>query len=271
MSLRNPELQRLLDNLRNASQNGTPHSTENTTSTNAAVIGTTPIALNRNNAPFPASSSQDISRPRDEARDHGQQTPGKIQPSSATLQPTDIRSRSTTPSVPATPDASAITTWPAAVKHVTKYVVNNDQAAARIKHLIAEQHKHEEQWWTQREAIVSKHNGRADSNTKVADLLKELGGLAIPIAQVDQAADKNELDTFDKKVYKSLVRMAADFDGQLRKLGVPFYAIKHDLVILDEKRENGLSIKGRLDRGELRELQKRMLQYLEDLLMDEES
>lgn len=131
-----------------------------------------------------------------------------------------------------------------------------------------QQQQHEEQWWTQREAIVAKHKGREGSNNKVVDILKELGGLAVPIAKVDEAADRNELETFDRKVYKSLVQMSADFDSQLRRLGVPFYAIKHDLILLGN--ESGeVPTKGKLDKGELRDLQKRMLQYLEDLLMDD--
>ena len=167
------------------------------------------------------------------------------------------------------PDASTITTWPAALKHVTKYVTTNEKVMSRVKHLINEQHKHEEQWWAQRQAIVTRHAGRAGNQTKVADILKDLGGLAIPMGQVDEAADRNELDAFDKKVYKSMVQMAADFDGQLRKMGVPFYAIKHDLIVKDgEKSEDRAKIR-KLEAKELRELQSRMLQHLEDLASDD--
>ncbi len=81
----------------------------------------------------------------------------------------------------------------------------------------------------------------------------------------DQAANEKELEAYDKKVYAGLMAMAADFDKQLRGLGVPFYAIKHELVILEEGKEKAGAMKGRLDKGELRDLQKRMLQLLEDL------
>ncbi|KAK5081501.1 hypothetical protein LTR05_007632 [Lithohypha guttulata] len=188
----------------------------------------------------------------------------KLQP---TRQDTDL-SRSVTPTNPATPDASSITTWPAAVKHVTKYIVADEQASSRIKHLVNEQHKHEEQWWRQRQEIVTRHAGRAGNQAIVTDILKELGGLAGPVAKVDEAADKNELETFDKKVYQSLTQMTQDFDRQLKKLGVPFFAIKHDLILLDGGKDGSGSTVGKLDKGELRELQKRMLQILEDLLID---
>lgn len=246
MNYRHPELQRLLNNLNNASQNRQGNDP-------VAAIGssqpTTSSSQNQTNASLASSTSQN--------------TTG--------LRPPEGRSRSITPLAQPVPDASIITTWPAAIKHVAKYVVTDEKATARIKHLIKQQQQHEEQWWNQREAIVAKHQNRAGSNTKVADILKELGGLAVPIVKVDDAADKHELEMFDKKVYRSLVQMAADFDSQLRKLGVPFYAIKHDLIITETETETDKSttMKGKLDKGELRELQKRMLHHLEDLLMDE--
>lgn len=177
--------------------------------------------------------------------------------------PVEPRSRPATP----TPDASTITAWPAALKHITKHIVPNEKYSAKIKHLIAEQHKHERQWWAGRESIVSKQKGRAESQQRAAELLKSLGGIAGPVLTASVEVDEAELRTYDKKVYGELVKMAAEFDRQLRSMGVPFYAIKHELVILEEGKVK-LGSRGRLDKGELRELQKRMLQTLEDLFME---
>lgn len=88
------------------------------------------------------------------------------------------------------------------------------------------------------------------------------------MASSDPRADQAELEAYDKKVYAGLLAMAADFDRQLRSIGVPFYAIKHDLVVLEEGPEKAGATKGRIDRGELRELQQKMLQTLEDLFAD---
>ena len=38
------------------------------------------------------------------------------------------------------PDASLITTWPAALKHVTKHLLQDGKTAQRIRSLITEQH-----------------------------------------------------------------------------------------------------------------------------------
>ncbi|KAJ9613739.1 uncharacterized protein PV06_01140 [Exophiala oligosperma] len=180
-------------------------------------------------------------------------------------QPAELPSKSATPTVP---DPSTITTWPAALKHVTRHLVPNEQAANRIRHLISEQHKHERQWWAGREAIVARQQGRAGTSQQVAALLKSLGGKEVPMASSDPRADQAELEAYDKKVYAGLLAMAADFDRQLRSIGVPFYAIKHDLVVLEEGPEKAGATKGRIDRGELRELQQKMLQTLEDLFAD---
>ena len=147
-------------------------------------------------------------------------------------------------------------------------MVPDEKVAARIKHLITEQHKHERQWWDGREAIVTRQQGRSGASQQVAHLLKSLGGKAVDLAPIDPKADQKELEAYDKKVYAGLLAMAADFDRQLRNLGVPFYAIKHDLVVLENGPEKLDTAKGRLDRGELRELQKQMLQTLEDLFTD---
>jgi hypothetical protein len=177
-------------------------------------------------------------------------------------------SERSTPTPTAIPDASTITTWPAALKHVTRHLVPNEQAAGRIKHLISEQHKHERQWWAGREAILARQADRSGTSEQVTALLKSLGGKEMPVAPSDPKADEAELDAYDKKVYAGLVAMAADFDRQLRAVGVPFFAIKHDLVVLEVGPEKGDANKGRIDKGELRELQMRMLQTLEDLFAD---
>lgn len=250
MSTRNAELQRLLARLNgqdNTSMTDASHLGGRTAPGLTGLKAESPIALvNRH-----AYDTNHVEGGRENVEVSGSQS-GLL--------------RLTTPSKPA-PDASTITTWPAALKHVTKYLMNDDQFTARVKHLISEQYKHEEQWWNQRQEIINRHSNRSGNQLKVAGILKELGGLAMPMVKVDEAADKNELEAFDKKVYKSMVQMTANFDGQLRKLGVPFYAIKHELVILDHEKQSNSS--GKLDKGELRELQKRLIQHLEDLLSDD--
>ncbi|OAP59977.1 hypothetical protein AYL99_04979 [Fonsecaea erecta] len=210
---------------------------------------------------------------------HQDATPIQSQAQSRTSTPRlpePPRSKTTTPN-PNVPDASTIVTWPAAIKHVSRHLVHNDQVANRIKHLINEQHKHERQWWAGREAIVARHQGRSGTSQQVSAILKSLGAKDMatasprtsPPSDEQKKADQAELDAYDKKVYAGLLAMSADFDRQLRSLGVPFYAIKHELVILEDGPEKQAGAnEGRIDKGELRDLQKRMCETLEDLFGD---
>ncbi|KEF59770.1 uncharacterized protein A1O9_04618 [Exophiala aquamarina CBS 119918] len=194
------------------------------------------------------------------------QTQASLQESQrSTATPPDSRRLTITPAVP---DASTIITWPAALKHVTKYLVPDEKAATRIKHLIAEQHKHERQWWAGREAVVARQEGRTGTSQQVAALLQSIGGKAMPAAPSDPKLNAAELAMYDKKVFAGLSALAADFDRQLKNLGIPFYSIRHELVVLEQGPQKAGSSKGRIDKGELRELQKRMLQTLEDLFAD---
>lgn len=184
--------------------------------------------------------------------------------------PPQPKSRTMTP-VPTTvtsPDASGITTWPAALKHVTRYIAQNEVIATKFRHMVAEQHKHEKQWWAGREAIIKKHQARGDNQQQAADLLKSIGGIPTTLRPINEGSERMELEAYDKKVYGELLKMTAAHDKQLRAMGIPFYAIKHDLVILEEGVEMPNKA-GRIDRGELRVLQRRVLQHLEDLFLDD--
>ncbi|RMZ77595.1 hypothetical protein DV737_g4245, partial [Chaetothyriales sp. CBS 132003] len=125
------------------------------------------------------------------------------------------------------------------------------------------------QWHSGREALVALHESRHSTSAQVSALLRSLGGkdAAGSSSSINssstEADNKAELAAYDAKVYRSLVAMQADFDRQLRNLGVPFFAISHDLVVKDGE---SVGAGHKLDKGELRELQKRMLDLLEDFL-----
>lgn len=260
---RNPDIQRLLANLRNGafqnqigqaaievqSQHRGPQTPDSQDATVSTIPGLGMVSPEERQGP-PIQMPKSVTSP-------------------VASKPPRVESEGNRSTTPVVPDASSITAWPAALKHITKHTISDELTVSKIRHLISEQHKHEQQWWAGREAIMARHSGRADNQAKVADLLKSLGGLSVPVAPRDPAADQAELDAYDKKVYKGLTDMAADFDRQLRRLQIPFFAIKHELVILEDGARRDGSLKGRIDKGELRELQKRMIETLEDLVGDD--
>lgn len=174
----------------------------------------------------------------------------------------DPRRRPTTPQ----PDSSRITEWPPAVKYVMNTLSQNPEASSKIKRLIKNQHDNERQWWTGREALVAKHRDREASKKKADDLLRSLGVARAPTVNTPSSTaeeEKAELERYDKKVYAALGQMVAAMDKELTSLRVPFFAIKHELV----KKSEGTA-EGELGKGELVELQKKMLQFLQDLFGD---
>lgn len=72
---------------------------------------------------------------------------------------------------PPTPSPAKITTWPPALRHVTKMLVPNPEFTRRVAHLIHAQHKHERQWWSGREALVQKLESREEGRRKLNDVL----------------------------------------------------------------------------------------------------
>jgi hypothetical protein len=72
---------------------------------------------------------------------------------------------------PPAPSPSKITTWPPALRHVTKSLVPDPDATRRIAHLIHTQQQHERQWWAGREALVQKLENREEGRKKLNDVL----------------------------------------------------------------------------------------------------
>lgn len=267
MGSRNPELQKLLDNLtsyspRNNSEgdykstNGAETSSQLNT---LSQLGSGPSIIPGLGLLPPEPTLPKTTSSSSQQRPEPSETTGlanRVQKPPSASSRTDI------------PDPSSITTWPAALKHVTKHLAPNEAFQARIRSLIASQHKHEQSWSEGRQALTSMQSSRSTTSVQVSALLRSMGGAAVE-TKADAKLNEQELENYDEKIYASLVAMAGDFDRQLRGLGVPFYAIKHDLVISEEGREKGGQPAGRIDKGELRELQKRMLGLLEDLCGDD--
>ena len=164
-------------------------------------------------------------------------------------------------------DPSKITTWPAAQKYVIENIYRNQTLASKIKHLIDNQHGQERQWWAEKGALISKHRGRAEKEKQVAAMLQSMGGIAASTMAPNLGEEEAELRGCDLKIHKAMTKLAMDIDRELRSTGVPFYAIKHELVILEERKDGGVQL-GKIGKGELKELQKRMLQLLEELFED---
>ena len=228
----NPRLASILQNLAQFTQ----PAVQNQSQTPDHALAAIPGALNHSTASTPSNGS------------------------SLALPTQDPRKRPTTPQ----PDSSRITEWPAAVKYVMKTLSQNPETSSKVKRLIKNQHDNERQWWASREALIAKHKGREENKKKANDLLRSLGatnGQGAKDSSSTAEEEEAELERYDKKVYAALGQMVAAMDRELTTLRVPFFAIKHELVQAEGK-------DGVLSKAELIELQKKMLQLLQDSFGD---
>jgi len=204
--------------------------------------------------------------------------------------------RTSTPSQlkSATPQVNprTITTWPAAIRHVTFLATQNAHLAASIRKLIANQHDNERQWHASRVALLEKQKARVAGKRELDDVLRSVGALA-RMSSSDLGSnggvpgegptDIQELQLYDRKVHRAAVQMGKAMTADLETLGVPFFGIEPGLVYDDDNTDSAAGIswkqmqkndvvkpdrKGMVGKGELRLLQRRMISHLEDMYKD---
>lgn len=117
--------------------------------------------------------------------------------------PRPPQSRITRPSTSTSAsDSSTITTWPAALKHVMRTVGQNEETQARIRGVIRSQHRHEQQWFQAREALLKQQQGRPEKQRELdAVLWVYFYATALQCFTIDQSLtlNKKEVDRCPSK------------------------------------------------------------------------
>jgi hypothetical protein len=129
-----------------------------------------------------------------------------------------------------------ITTWPPALRHVTKLGTTNPALESTVRALVTEQKANEESWWKGRET-----------------LRKEI---------VKKDGDESDLAVYDGKVYKACREMGEAHARRLRELGVPFFGDERKILKGEDDGDDG---EGKISKDELLKLQKKMVQHLQDM------
>jgi len=153
------------------------------------------------------------------------------------------------------PYPSKITTWPPALRHITHLTTTSPTFTPRITHLIHTQHTHERQRWASRLSLLTLLSTRSEKKRKLDSVLNSLGGKIASsegVSTIDLPVEK-ELEIFDRKVWRACGEMVEATRRELGRLEVPFFCVEGGLV----------------GEGELRRLQGKMLELLEDLCGEE--
>ncbi|KAJ5658328.1 uncharacterized protein N7484_001977 [Penicillium longicatenatum] len=207
-------------------------------------------------------SSSEISQPIS-LQPHASR-PSRAEPSHT---PRPVHSNPPKPSTP-TIDPSTITTWPAALRYVMRTVGQNEETQLRIRGLIRSQHSHERQWWKGREALLQRQGARGDKQKELDAVLRSIGAPVESKETSTTEEDQAELKNYDAKIYKASMQMADALTAELRGHQIPFFVLKKSLV---QDSTSSADLDGtpgmdqKLSKPDLIELQRRMLQLLEDL------
>ncbi|KAG0650003.1 hypothetical protein D0Z07_3735 [Hyphodiscus hymeniophilus] len=180
--------------------------------------------------------------------------------------------RSTTPPEPPPSavkvvDPAMIVEWSSGLRCVMKTVARHEGVLLEIRRMIKNQHEHEEMWFKGRKDLIERQNGRKEGQKKLDDVLKLVGGSVTEgTSNASPEELKKELETYDMKVYRAQTQMVKEMMGALRRVGVPFFGTRTELVrVAGKEAAGGKDGSGMIDEGELVKLQRKMLVILEDL------
>lgn len=105
---------------------------------------------------------------------------------------------------------------------------------------------------------MQKINGREEGRRKLDEALASVGGLVAGSAfsaAEEMGAGERELALYDRKVHRACGEMVAATRGELGRLGIPFFG-------------GGEAAAGKVGGEELRVLQKRMVEFLEEFCQE---
>ncbi|KAE9966377.1 hypothetical protein BLS_007041 [Venturia inaequalis] len=167
-------------------------------------------------------------------------------------------------------DPSTILEWPLGLRCVNKLSAQNPNFGPTVKVMISDQARNVQQWWTDREGLLKVQAGRKESVRQLNETLKAVGGS--PTWAPTPEEDKAELDKFDLKVYNASRKMSEHHSAELKRLGVPFFGVNPKFIIMNEIQQLAATSdplsQATITEAELIDLQRRMIQYLEDLYKD---
>ncbi|KAL9033710.1 MAG: hypothetical protein Q9214_007382, partial [Letrouitia sp. 1 TL-2023] len=136
-------------------------------------------------------------------------------------------------------------------------------------------------WHRGRQELQSRLSNRAEARRKLASVLASVGGAGAKAGETEEDDAEAELRAYDRKVYGALKEMAEATAKELARLGVPFFGTKAEFVVRDGEEEGSreeedeatmgekeLKESGKISERELRVLQGRVVELLEDMVRE---
>ena len=142
--------------------------------------------------------------------------------------------------------------------------------------MIAEQKKHEMQWYSERQNLKQIQANRTSSAAQAQSILRSLSGGGNTAPTGTNAVDSEaELVEFDRKIYAAQLDMETAMTAELKRLGVPFFGTDRNAVLSSDDETSVERLSHRrpiwsplVTETQLLELRRRMVGHLEDLYGD---
>jgi hypothetical protein len=180
------------------------------------------------------------------------------------------QSRTSTPTI----DPATITSWKHGLRCVNKIASQNPNFVGTVQKLMKDQERHVREWESARQRLIEDQKVKRE-NEKTHRAALSLPGLLDNTAPLrTPEREKEELDQYDKKVYKACRLMVESQGTQLKGLGVPFFGVRAELVVLDsgepteDKGLSGQEANKKITKKEMIELQRKMLNHLMEMYGD---
>ncbi|KAF2086729.1 hypothetical protein K490DRAFT_43651 [Saccharata proteae CBS 121410] len=157
-------------------------------------------------------------------------------------------------------DPATIIDWPQGLRCVSKIAARNPNFKTVLQKMITDQDKHELEWYHNCPMMIS----RFQLTIPRFGMRKSLEA---------QRATPEELEAYDMKVWRASRQMVDAMTAQLKNLGVPFFGVVPEKIMSAEEASSGQlrsyqptsSRPTRITEEELLALQRKMLEYLEDM------
>ncbi|KAF2444939.1 hypothetical protein P171DRAFT_431725 [Karstenula rhodostoma CBS 690.94] len=171
--------------------------------------------------------------------------------------------RTATPTI----DPATITEWKHGLRCVNKIATQSPTFVPAIQKLIADQARNVKDWESGRQRLIDEQAvKRENEKTHLAVLSLPGMGEKISPLRTDEV-EKEELEMYAKKVYRAAQRMVELQSKEMKGLGVPFFGLRSEFLRSDGSDE-GEEEQKKVTKGELLELQRKMLNHLMELYGD---
>ena len=142
--------------------------------------------------------------------------------------------------------------------------------------MIKNQRAHEMQWYKERQNLKQIQSQRHLDVAKATAILKVLNGDSYQAPydpETPEEKKEKELNEFDAKIWRAQCKMDEAMTMELKGLGVPFFGTEKKLIVKDEEDVSKMPVANvkwspYITEAQLEILQKKMVEYLEDLVVN---